>query len=129
MKKEYSFRHAEFNCEYRYPIIFHPIHNFKEWKAYRWRRKYLLKNGFGPEAFWDTDHWFIDVMLEILKKHYQWNEENLYSQKNENIQEFQKDIARMVEILEFKKDENEADVITDSEFFKLLQKRLPYLWN
>ena len=129
MKKEYSFRHAEFNCEYRYPIIFHPIHNFKEWKAYRWRRKYLLKNGFGPEEFWDTDHWFIDVMLEILKKHYQWNEENLYSQKNENIQEFQKDIARMVEILEFKKDENEADVITDSEFFKLLQKRLPYLWN
>lgn len=129
MKKEYSFRHAEFNCEYRHPIIFHPIHNFKEWKAYRWRRKYLLKNGFGPEAFWDTDHWFVDVMLEILKKHYEWNNENLDSKNNENVQEFQKDIARMIEILEFKKDENEADVITDSEFFKLFQKRLPYLWN
>lgn len=129
MKKEYDFRHAEFNCEYRHPIIFHPIHNFKEWKAYRWRRKYLLENGFGPEAFWDTDHWFVDVMLEILKKHYQWNDENLYSKNNENIQEFQKDIARMIEILEFKKEENESDVIVDSEFFKLLQKRLPYLWN
>lgn len=129
MKKEYGFRHAEFNCEYRHPIIFHLIHNFKEWKAYRWRRKYLLKNGFGPEAFWDTDHWFVDVMLEILKKHYEWNEENLYSKNNENIQEFQKDIARMIELLEFKKEENESDVIVDSEFFKLFQKRLPYLWN
>ena len=129
MKKEYSFRHAEFNCEYRYPIIFHPIHNFKEWKAYRWRRKYLLQNGFSPEAFWDTDHWFVDVMLDILKKHYQWNDENLYSKNNENIQEFQKDITRMIELLEFKKEENESDIVVDSEFFKLFQKRLPYLWN
>ena len=129
MKKEYGFRHAEFNCEYRHPIIFHPIHNFKEWKAYRWRRKYLLKNGFGPEAFWDTDHWFVEVMLEILKKHYEWSKENLDSKNNEGVANFQKDLARMIEILEFKKNENEADVITDSEFFKLLQKRLPYLWN
>lgn len=129
MKKEYGFRHAEFNCEYRYPIIFHPIHNFKEWKAYRWRRKYLLKNGFGPEAIWDTDHWFVDVMLEILKKHYEWNKENLDSKNNEDVEIFQKDIARMIELLEFKKEENESDVIVDSEFFKLLQKRLPYLWN
>ena len=129
MKKEYDFRHAEFNCTYRHPILFHPIHNFKEWKAYRWRRKYLLRNGFAPEAVWDTDHWFVDVMLEILKQHYEWNKENLDSKNDEDVEIFQKDISRMIELLEFKKEENEADVITDSDFFKLLQKRLPYLWN
>lgn len=68
-------------------------------------------------------------MLEILKKHYEWSKENLDSKNNEGVANFQKDLARMIEILEFKKDENEADVITDSEFFKLLQKRLPFLWN
>ena len=133
MKKEYGFRHAEFNCEYRYPIIFHPIHNFKEWKAYRWRRKYLLKNGFGPEAFWDTDHWFIDTMSDILQKHYEWNKEFLDTKDDRNI-ELQNDIESMIKHLKIMKEYDELELDdkeekSREEFFKLFFKNFHALWN
>lgn len=41
----------------------HPLKKFRERRT---ERRYFKKFGLAPMAFWSTDCWFIDAMLEIL---------------------------------------------------------------
>lgn len=128
-KKQYTSKDIKYFCYYNKNIF----NNIKEYFLYKKRKKYLLKNGYSNSAIWSTDFWFIDIMIDILQKHYEWNKENLDSECDENI-ELQNDIESMLKLLKTMKEYDEL-VFDDKEekareeFFKLFSKNFHKLWN
>lgn len=86
----------------------------------------MLKNGYSPNAIWNTDFWFIDTMSDILQKHYEWNKEFLDTKDDRNI-ELQNDIESMIKYLKIMKEYDELELDdkeekSREEFFKLFSK-------
>ena len=129
IKKQYSGKDIKYFCRYNKNIF----NNIKEYFNYRERKKYLLKNGYSPNAIWNTDFWFIDIMSDILQKHYEWNKEFLDTKDDRNI-EIQNDIESMIKHLKIMKEYDELELDdkeekSREEFFKLFSKNFHALWN
>ena len=129
IKKQYSGKDIKYFCRYNKNIF----NNIKEYFNYRERKKYLLKNGYSPNAIWNTDFWFIDTMSDILQKHYEWNKEFLDTKDDRNI-ELQNDIESMIKHLKIMKEYDELKLDdkeekSREEFFELFSKNFHALWN
>jgi len=92
---------------------------------------FVIKHGFYPQALWETDYWFYDVMYEIL---------NNYAKKPHEVDDivgqlFDKDIKTMLQLLEdierLEVLDEDRDVIEKKEqkFFSLFKKHFHELWD
>lgn len=126
-KKLYTPKDIKFFCDYNKNIF----NNIKEFKHYLSRKKYLLENGYSPSAVWDTDVWFVSVMISILSQHLEWNKTFLDQEDKQNA-ELNENIERMIVLLKKmgEKDITEEDDEQErTEFFRLFSDNFHALWN
>lgn len=105
------------------------------------RAFFVLKHGYSPQALWETDSWFIDIMREILIN-YRDNRifvgffEEATNTDEDNTSKTNDLLNHMLELLDkmnfdFTDDENivnESEVAKD-EFFALFSKYFHYFWE
>lgn len=127
-KKQYNNKDIKYFCDYNNNIF----NNIKEYHYYISRKKYLLKHGYSPNAVWNTDAWFVDIMSDILQEHHEYNEKYLDLKYDGNIK-LQQDIELMMTLLKAMKEHASSleydDKATREEFFKLFSKNFHALWN
>ena len=116
------------------------FHNIRERYYLHRNRKYLKKNGFSPNAVWNTDDWFVAAIRSILTKHLEFiNRVWDYSDtemKKEYIKEYylREDIKKMITILNKIRDKMNTDREYNDEnelkeFFYIFRKQFHSLWN
>lgn len=125
--KHYTCKDIKYFCDYNK----NPFHNLKEYKRYLSRRKFLLKNGYASSAIWDTDYWFLEVITDILEKHFELNREFLDMDDEEN-KLLNLDIQKMLSVLciikeKLNNDEDDSEELR--KFFDLFCKNFHSLWN
>ena len=123
-----------------------PFKWLKDARIYRQRIRYMKKNGYSPQAEWETFLWFIDVMRKILTfyRHNRngtgyWLDEPYdpteeQNERNENF--YNSELDKMLELLD-KMDERkrETTIKTDDmqvacdEFFKMFAKYFYGFWD
>lgn len=135
-EKEYTPEKVEY-LQWKTKNIFH---NIREKYYLHRNRKYLKKNGFSPNAVWNTDDWFVAAMKSILTKHLEFMERCWDCSESEMKQEYQKeyelkeDIKKMIALLDKIRDKMNTDFEFNDEeelkeFFELFRKQFHALWN
>lgn len=105
------------------------------------RINFTLRHGYSPQALWETDSWFIDIMREILIN-YRDNRifvgffEEATNTDEDNASKTNDLLNHMLELLDkmnfdFTDDENVADEseAAKDEFFALFSKYFHYFWE
>ena len=136
MNKKYTAEKVEY-LQWKTKNIFH---NIRERYYLHRNRKYLKKNGFSPNAVWNTDDWFVAAIRSILTKHLEFiNKVWDYSDtemKKEYIKEYylREDIKKMIALLDeigdkMNTDREYNDENELKEFFDIFRKQFHSLWN
>ena len=136
MNEKYTAEKVEY-LQWKTKNIFH---NIREKYYLHRNRKYLKKNGFSPNAVWNTDDWFVAVMKSILTKHLEfmnelWGDSDAeMKQETPKEYELREDIKKMIALLDKIRDKMHTDhEFYDEnelkEFFDLFRKQFHALWN
>ena len=136
MNEKYTAEKVEY-LQWKTKNIFH---NIREKYYLHRNRKYLKKNGFSPNAVWNTDDWFVAVMKSILTKHLEfmnelWGDSDAeMKQETPKEYELREDIKKMIALLDKIRDKMNTDHEFNDEnelkeFFDLFRKQFHALWN
>lgn len=118
----------------------HNLFTHRGWKWYKnigdfflliKRIFFVIKHGYYPQALWETDYWFFDVMYDILTRY----SEKKHEEDDVVGQLFDKDVKTMLKLIE---DIGRLGVLTEDrdvierkeqKFFSLFKKHFHELWD